>query len=384
MLIKPHGGELLELLVKGSEREELEKASVSLEKVQLSDREICDLELLAVGAMSPLRGFMCKDDFDAVVNCMRLANGLPWSLPITLAVTKEKASTLKIGQSISLTDKTGDILAVMKLQEIYSYDKELETKRVYLTTDNAHPGVSAVLSRGDVLLGGDIKVIKCPEHLEFQEERLSPAETRAAFEEKGWSRIVAFQTRNPIHRAHEYLQKCSMEMLDGLLIHPIVGTTKGDDIPADVRMKCYRELIRLYYPANRVLLSVFPAAMRYAGPREAIFHAIVRKNYGCSHIIIGRDHAGVGSYYGTYDAQHIFSEFKDGELGISPVFFEHSFYCKSCDEMGTVKTCPHPSSEHVFLSGTKVREMLANGVRPPKEFSRPEIADILIECMKKA
>jgi len=381
MLIEPHGGELIDLLLEGNEQKELEKAASNFPKIQLSEREVCDLELLSIGALSPLKGFMCKNDFDAVVGNMRLANGLPWSLPITLAVSQEKADALSIGDDVALAYEE-HTLAVLHLDEKYAYDKELEAEKVYLTDDKAHPGVAAVYARGDVLLGGEVRVLHLPKHVDFKEDRLTPKGTRAYFAKKGWSRVVAFQTRNPIHRAHEYLQKCAMETVDGLMIHPIVGTTKGDDIPASVRMDCYKELLKLYYPQDRVLLSVFPAAMRYAGPREAIFHAIVRKNYGCSHIIIGRDHAGVGSYYGTYDAQKIFGEFEHGELGITPVFFEHSFFCKKCNGMGSVKTCPHDSSEHVFLSGTKVREMLVRGERPPKEFTRPEVADILIKSAK--
>jgi len=382
MLIEPHGGKLIELLVEGAAKEKLEKTLGTLPVVELSEREVCDLELLAVGAMSPLSGFMCKGDFDSVVNSMRLVNGLPWSLPITLAVTKEKADALKVGQDVALA--YGDTtLAVLHLEDIYAYDKKLEAQKVYLTDDAEHPGVAAIFSRGDMLLGGKLSVLSLPGHVDFKDSRFTPKGTRAYFDEQGWSRVVAFQTRNPIHRAHEYLQKCALETVDGLMIHPIVGTTKGDDIPASVRMKCYEELLRLYYPKDRVLLSVFPAAMRYAGPREAIFHALVRKNYGCSHIIIGRDHAGVGSYYGTYDAQKIFGEFEASEIGISPVFFEHSFFCKKCGDMGSVKTCPHPSSDHVFLSGTKVREMLVRGERPPATFTRPEVADILIDCAKK-
>ncbi len=381
-MIAPHGGQLINRYVPADQRQAWEEKARSLPVIQLDDKNVSDLEMIASGAMSPLTGFMTRNDYQSVVENMRLANGLVWSIPITLAINAEQRQAIQNSDQVALKAPNGQILAVMEVEDVFEYDKQKEAANVFRTTDEAHPGVAYVYQQGDYLIGGTIHMIHPPQHDDFKEFRLEPAQTRQAFEERGWNTVVAFQTRNPIHRAHEYLQKCALEIVDGLLIHPLVGRTKADDIPADVRMKSYLVLLDKYYPKDRVLLSVFPAAMRYAGPREAIFHALVRKNYGCTHIIIGRDHAGVGNYYGTYDAQHIFREFKPEELGITPLFFEHAFYCKACGNMASAKTCPHDSSEHVFLSGTKVRAMLANGELPPKEFTRPEVAQILMEAVK--
>ncbi len=383
-MIKPHGGTLINRYVEEPERSSLIEKAGGLPKIVLDDKNISDLEMISSGAMSPLTGFLKKDDYQSVVETMHLANGVVWSIPITLAVGEEKANELKSADQAALYDDAGHLLAVMDVEEIYTYDKENEAEKVYRTKDGEHPGVSYVYAQGDFLVGGQIHMLNKPNHSDFLEFRLDPAQTRAKFEENGWDTIVAFQTRNPIHRAHEYLQKCALEIVDGLLIHPLVGRTKSDDISAEIRMKSYLVLMEKYYPSNRTMLSVFPAAMRYAGPREAIFHALVRKNYGCTHFIVGRDHAGVGNYYGTYDAQHIFKEFTREELDITPLFFEHAFYCKECGNMASAKTCPHDGSSHVFLSGTKVREMLRKGERPPAEFSRPEVADVLIEGMKNS
>jgi sulfate adenylyltransferase len=338
--------------------------------------------MIAVGAFSPLEGFLGKAEYESVVEGMRLPNGLPWTIPVTLAVRAEVAARVHPGDDVVLAEASGKPLAILHLAETYRPDKRREAANVYRTTDPAHPGVRAVYEQGEVYLGGKITALDRPSEIEFSDRRLDPAEMRALFRQKGWRRIVAFQTRNPIHRAHEYLQKCALEACDGLLIHPLVGETKEDDIPAAVRMRCYEALIEKYYPKERVVLSVLPANMRYAGPREAVFHALVRKNYGCTHFIVGRDHAGVGNYYGTYDAHRIFDEFDPAEIGITPLFYEHTFWCRTCEGMASTKTCPHPEEEHVTLSGTKVREMLARGERPPMEFSRPEVADILIEAMR--
>jgi len=383
MSIEPHGGVLVDRIAEESEKESLKNKVGRMEQIHLNPREISDLEMIAIGAFSPLEGFMGKEDYLNTLDFMRLAHGSPWTIPVTLSVTKKESERLKEGEDIALLDQQGNILGCLHLDEKYGFDKEREAEQVLRTTDEAHPGVQYLKAMGDVLLGGKITLIERPKHGDlFERFRLDPKETRVLFKLKGWKRIVAFQTRNPIHRAHEYIQKCALETVDGLLIHPLVGETKGDDIPADVRMKCYEVLLKSYYPKNRTVLSIFPAAMRYAGPREAIFHAIARKNYGCTHFIVGRDHAGVGNYYGTYDAHYIFDEFDREELGITPMFFDHTFYCRSCSGMASTKTCPHDSSHHVSLSGTAVRTMLSRGEVPPFEFTRPEVAEVLINSMR--
>ncbi len=380
--IPAHGGTLINRMVEGPQRDALLEKARSLPTILLGERELSDLDMIACGALSPLTGFMGQADYLSVVETMRLANGLPWTIPITLSVTAEEAKKYKVGDSIALVDRD-HILAVLRLKEKYEFDKEKEASMVYKTTEEAHPGVEALYQKGDWNLAGDVDILRRVEFQDFKEYRLDPRDLRKIFHDRGWKRIVAFQTRNPIHRAHEYLQKCALEIVDGLLIHPLVGATKSDDIPAAVRMKSYEVILEKYYPKTRTLLAVNPASMRYAGPREAIFHAIIRKNYGCTHFIVGRDHAGVGNYYGTFDAHYIFDEFESDEIGITPMFFDHSFYCKRCDGMASYKTCPHDKSEHVTLSGTKVREMLQKGEMPPKEFSRPEVVKVLIEAMRK-
>jgi sulfate adenylyltransferase len=361
----------------------LAERAKSLPPVRLGLRALADLEMIAVGAFSPLTGFMTSADYEGVLRDMHLANGLPWSLPVTLSASSEDAKAWE-GKQVALADEDGNLLAVMDVQEAFEYDKRKEARLAYRTEEEAHPGVAAVYAQGEMLIGGPVTLFRRQQHTQFLEHRRDPRETRAAFAERGWKTVVGFQTRNPVHRAHEYIQKVAMETVDALLLHPLVGATKDDDIPAPVRMACYEALLKHYYPSSRVLLSVFPAAMRYAGPREAIFHAIVRKNYGCSHFIVGRDHAGVGSYYGTYDAQKIFGEFEARELGITPMFFENSFFCSVCGSMGTAKTCPHGDDDHVSLSGTRVRQMLSEGQMPPPEFSRPEVARILIDAYRSS
>jgi sulfate adenylyltransferase len=382
-LIQPHGGTLVNRIAPAAQSPALAREAASLPAVTLSRKQACDLEMIANGAFSPLTGFMGQADFTRVCKEMRLANGLPWSIPITLAIDDSTKAKLKVGGRAALKHADGTLMAVITVQEIYAHDKQLEIPNVFRTEDLAHPGVKAVHEEGNWLVGGPVEVITVTPEREpgeqFTDYRLPPSKTRAAFEQRGWKTIVAFQTRNPIHRAHEYLTKCAQEMCDGLLIHPLVGETAPGDIPAEVRMACYKVLIDGYYVPERTMLSVMPASMRYAGPREAILHSIVRKNYGCSHFIVGRDHAGVGNYYGTYDAQKIFDEFDASEIGIIPLKFEHTAWCNACEAMTSSKTCPHGPEQKVALSGTKVRDMLKAAQRPPEEFSRPEVADVLIE-----
>jgi len=379
--IAPHGGRLVNRLATPAQQSALQDRLFMLPRVQLTPRALSDLDMIAVGAFSPLEGFLTRPDYDSVVERMRLSNGLPWSIPITLSVSQAEAKALQPGAEVALTDASGDIRAVLSLQEVFERDLQREAELVYRTTDPSHPGVAVINKEGPYLIGGPVTVLERNELGEpFRAYALDPVGTRRAFAEREWHTVVGFQTRNPVHRAHEYLQKCALEVADGLLLHPLVGETKDDDIPADVRMQCYRVLLDGYYPADRVLLSVLPAAMRYAGPREAIFHAIVRKNYGCTHFIVGRDHAGVGNYYGTYDAHHIFRSFAPGELGIQPLFFDHAFFCTVCNGMASTKTCPHGPDSHVVLSGTRVRTLLREGQALPPEFSRPEVAAVLIEA----
>ena len=378
-LVPPHGGELRELLATGEEAAALAETAKGLPALRLGPRQVTDLELLSVGALSPLGGFMDEADYRAVVEGMCLADGTVWSVPITLPVTSAQATELANSQ-IALAAEDGTLLAVMDAGDAYAYDRAREAEKVYRTADPAHPGVEAVNDQAEMLLGGPVRAFALPPNPEFPEHRLTPAQTRAAFAERGWQTVVGFQTRNPVHRAHEYLTKVALEVVDGLLLHPLVGETKEGDIPADVRMECYQVLLDGYYAQDRVLLSVLPASMRYAGPREAIFHAIMRQNYGCSHFIVGRDHAGVGDYYGTYDAQQIFDELEPGALAIQPLKFEHSFYCVRCECMASSHTCPHGNDVHVFLSGTRVRQMLEAGEAPPPEFTRPEVAEVLVQA----
>jgi len=403
-VISPHGGTLVDRVLRGEMKEAVRERAEQMVKISLGPMGLSDLELIAIGALSPLTGFMRKGDYDRCVEEMRLTNGLVWSVPVTLAVEQDLADCIREGQEVALCESStglrlrpeaqpegpgGErVLAVMEVAEKYSYDREVkerEAREVYRTTEEAHPGVARIYRQGEVLLGGDIWLVDWPTAVkaEFPELRHTPAQTRRMFARRGWRSVVGFQTRNPIHRAHEYIQKTALEIVDGLFLHPLVGETKKDDIPADVRIESYQAILRDYYPAERVLLGVFPAAMRYAGPREAIFHAIARKNYGCTHFIVGRDHAGVGKYYGTYDAQNIFDQFPPEDIGIVPFRFEHAFYCRKCGGIVSAKTCPHGKDDWVFLSGTQVREMLERGEMLPEEFTRPEVARVLLEGVQR-
>ena len=378
------GGELIDLKALASEHAALRTRAATLPVVTLNARDLADLEMLASGAFSPLTGFMGEADYKRSRDEMRLASGVPWSIPITLAVDEAKAHSLKIGSEIALATEDGKVLAIMKLAEIYQVDRHVEAKSVFGTDEDAHPGAKNVTSMPRYCLAGRVTLFEEIPGRTFLEFPREPRQTRAAFRERGWRKIVAFQTRNPTHRAHEYIQKAALEICDGIMIHPLVGETKGDDVPAAVRMETYKVLLDQYYPKDRAMLGVFPAHMRYGGPREAILHAIVRRNYGCTHFIVGRDHAGVGNYYGSYDAQKIFDRFKPEEMGITPLMFENTFYCKRCNGMASFKTCPHTDADRLILSGTKVRDMLRAGEAPPPEFTRPELAAILVRAMKES
>ena len=380
--IAPHGGHLINRIATPAQKQEFLELGESLPRVQLAPRNLSDLILIAIGGFSPLVGFMEQHDYDPVVTDMRLANGLPWSIPIVLPVSEEVAEPLKEGSWVRLDDPSGRFVGVLELTQKYRYNKALEASKVYRTEDVKHPGVKVLYDQGHINLAGPVWLLQRDPHPQFPKYQIDPADSRSLFTSKGWKTIVAFQTRNPIHRAHEYIQKCALETVDGLFLHPLVGATKADDVPADVRMRCYEIILEKYYPKDRVILAINPSAMRYAGPREAIFHALLRKNYGCTHFIVGRDHAGVGSYYGTYDAQYIFDEFEPSELGITPMKFEHAFFCKVTQGMATSKTSPSSPEQRIHLSGTKVREMLRSGQLPPPEFSRPEVAAELARAMR--
>jgi len=380
--IAPHGGTLVNRLVTPEQADLFSEKAPSLPRVSLDERAFSDLVMISIGGFSPLQGFMDQADYDAVVSDMRLANRLPWAIPVTLSVSEAVAEPLREGSLVRLDDPSGRFVGVLELTQKYTYDKRREAIQVYRTEDENHPGVKVVYDQGSVNLAGPVWLLQRDPHPQFPTYQIDPAESRALFRQRGWQTVVGFQTRNPIHRAHEYIQKCALETVDGLFLHPLVGATKSDDIPADVRMRCYEIMLEHYFPTERVMLAINPSAMRYAGPREAIFHALIRKNYGCSHFIVGRDHAGVGDYYGTYDAQYIFDEFEPGELGITPMKFEHAFYCTRTGGMATSKTSPSTKEERIHLSGTKVREMLSRGELPPPEFSRPEVAAELAKAMR--
>jgi sulfate adenylyltransferase len=381
--IQPHGGTLVDRVLTGTAADEARAIALSAPRVTLSEIGVADLEMIAIGAYSPLTGFLGQADYQCVVNDLRLANGTLWSLPITLPVSEARAEMLREGEPVGLYNPAGQLVGLLELRERYIYDQRHEAEHVYRTTAQEHPGVARLYRQGPVLLGGDVWLLESPASA-FPHLALTPGATRAIFAERGWKTIVGFQTRNPVHRAHEYLQKAALELVDGLLLHPLVGATKDDDVPAATRVRSYEVLLEGYYPRDRVVLGAYPAAMRYAGPREALLHAISRQNYGCTHFIVGRDHAGVGNYYGTYDAQRLFDTLQPGDLAITALKFEHTFYCKTCGNIASTRTCPHTSDHHLTLSGTRVREMLRSGTLPPPEFTRPEVAQVLIEALRAA
>ena len=379
----PHGGKLINRVLEGDDLDTWLERAESLPRVTLNPRHQCDVEQISLGAFSPLEGFMGRRDYESVLANQRLANGLPWTIPVTLTVAADQAAALKGAENVALVGDGSRIVAVLHLQDIFPFDRNNEAQQVLRTTSDTHPGVKYLETAGDHCLAGPISLLRRRDHGAFANYTLDPKETRFLFEHRGWRTVVGFQTRNPVHRAHEYILKCALETVDGLLLHPLVGATRDEDVPADVRLRCYLALMQTAYPANRTVLSVYPAAMRYAGPREAIFHAIARKNYGCTHFIVGRDHAGVGNFYGTYDAQRKFFEFEPGELGIIPICFDNTFFCRQCGEMASEKTCRHTPEDRLILSGTKVRDMLRAGESPPPEFSRPEVAAGLVDAARE-
>ncbi len=383
-LVPPHGGQLKPLLLEGEELKQEKEKARSLPSVRITSRESSDLVMMAMGAFSPLDGFMGKEDYICVIENMHMKDGTLWPVPITLSVSGDQAESLQLNSEIALVDEENEeLMGSMKVTEKFTYDKNLEAKHVFRTEDEAHPGVAKLLAQKEILLAGPVKAFSEGPYPEVYGKYFGrPRETRKLFEEHGWGTVAAFQTRNPIHRSHEYCTKIALEVSDGLLIHPLVGKLKADDIPADIRMKCYEVLMEKYYPRDRVALKVYPMEMRYAGPREAILHAIFRQNYGCSHLIVGRDHAGVGNYYGPFDAQAIFDDIDEDELHLEPLKIDWTFWCHTCDGMASLKTCPHKKEDRVLISGTNLRKMLAEGQMPPKEFSRPEVVRILIDYYK--
>ena len=378
-LIRPHGGRLVNRWAGPEESARIEREASRLPRLVLTRRQQSDLQLIAGGAYSPLVGFMGREDFESVIRSSRLASGVVWTIPIALAVQRQESALLSPGDPVALYSSRGTLLGLLHLRDRFSIERDEIARRVFRTTDPAHPGVKRLHEEGEWLLGGEVTVIRRSAEVEFPKYHFDPIQTRALIRKRGWSTIVGFQTRNPIHRAHEFMLKSALEIFDGLMIHPLVGETQASDIPARVRLRCYEVLLEGYYPKERTLLTVLPAVMRFAGPREAIFHALIRKNYGCTHFIVGRDHAGVGNFYGPYDAQRAFDEFSPEEIGITPLCFENTFYCAACLGMASFKTCPHPADRHVVLSGTKVREMLARREALPIEFTRPEVARVLME-----
>jgi sulfate adenylyltransferase len=378
-LVPPHGGTLKPLLIQGEELPDKSRLAQSLPRVRINSKESSDVVMLAMGAFSPLNGFMGQQDYLEVVDRMQLCSGVLWPIPITVSVTREQSKKIRIGQDIVLVDEhSNEALAIMTVEEVFPYDRAKEAREVFGTQEEAHPGVRRIYSQGELYLGGPIRVLSEGKYPRLFPEFARPIETRTIFAERGWSTVAAFQTRNPMHRSHEYLVKIAIEVSDGVLIHPIVGALKPGDIPAEVRLKCYQALIDRYLPAERIVLKVYPMEMRYGGPREAVLHAIIRQNFGCSHLIIGRDHAGVGKYYGPFDAQKIFDQLEPGSLQIQPLKLDWTFWCHSCGAMASMKSCPHGKEHRLLISGTELRAMLSEDRHPPEQFSRPEVLQILM------
>jgi sulfate adenylyltransferase len=373
----PHGGELIDRRLPASEAGAL--AHADLPELVLTPAEVADLRALATGAYSPLTGFMNAKDHQSCTESMRLSDGTLWPIPVCLGVPSDSRIH---GDRVALRGPDGALLGVLEVEEVFERDRLAEAELVYGTIDPAHPGVARVLESPPRAVSGPVRAVVDELDGPVGRYALTPAQTRAAFAEHGWTSVVGFQTRNPVHRAHEYLMKCALENCDGLLLHPLVGPTKEGDVPAEVRMRAYDAILE-YFPAARVMLAALVAPMRYAGPREAVLHALVRKNHGCTHFIVGRDHAGVGSYYGTFEAQQLISSLPPEELGITPLRFDNAYHCRRCGGMATGKTCPHGAQEHLTLSGTQVRAMLTAGELPPPEFSRPEVARILIDAYQR-
>lgn len=374
MLSRPHGNKLVKRILLGEKRREVTEKANEYSKISVDNEILKDVRNIARGIFSPLEGFMSKLELETVVDEMHLPSGVVWTIPIILDVEKEKADTIKIGEHVLLVDEMGNYSALLFVEDKFSFDKEKISKNVFGTVDKSHPGVYEMLNKKDYFLGGKIDLIDDSRE-PFPEFNLDTRETRVLFREKGWNTVVAFQTRNPIHRAHEYIQRCALEVVDGLFINPLMGRKKSGDFKDEVILETYKKMMNDFYPKDRVVMSILPTRMHYAGPREAIHHAIMRKNFGCTHFVVGRDHAGVGKFYGTFDAQRMFDRFPD--LGIKPLKFEHSFYCKKCASIATVKTCGHSDSDRVKPSGTVIREMILKKECPPGEIMREEIAEIL-------
>jgi sulfate adenylyltransferase len=374
-LVTPHGGTLVDRIVTGDAAGALASRARSLPKITLDARELADLELIAIGAASPITGFHGRADYESIIEKTRLAGGAVWPFPLTLAVSDDVA--VAPGDELALHDGNGRLWGSIRVRDVYARQLERELEAVYGTRDPSHPGVAYTLARPTKLVGGDVEVLPLPDDLPFAKHRLTPRALRAELDKRGWRRVAGFQTRNPIHRAHEHLTKLALEFSDGIVVHPLVGETKSDDVPASVRFAAYEVLIEKYYPRERTLLAAFPAAMRYAGPKEALFHALVRKNYGIDQLCVGRDHAGVGKFYAPLAAQQIFDQFPAADLDVRPLKFDPTFFCRACGNLASARTCPHGPEQRVELSGSKVREMLRAGENLPAEFTRPEVAEVL-------